>query len=89
MSEISYRQALKDAMIEELEQDENVVIIGEEVAQYNGAYKVTEGLLAQFGPKRIVDAPISEAGFRMISSCRTWTSLWQPLPLGWALTSRM
>ncbi|MFL3658777.1 MAG: alpha-ketoacid dehydrogenase subunit beta [Opitutales bacterium] len=63
MSEISYRQALKDAMIEELEQDENVVIIGEEVAQYNGAYKVTEGLLAQFGPKRIVDAPISEAGF--------------------------
>ena len=63
MSEISYRQALKDAMIEELEQDENVVIIGEEVAQYNGAYKVTEGLLAQFGPHRIVDAPISEAGF--------------------------
>lgn len=63
MSEISYRQALKDAMIEELERDENVVIIGEEVAQYNGAYKVTEGLLAQFGPKRIVDAPISEAGF--------------------------
>lgn len=63
MPEISYRQALRDAMIEELEQDENVVIIGEEVAQYNGAYKVTEGLLAQFGPKRIVDAPISEAGF--------------------------
>ncbi|MGK0239759.1 MAG: pyruvate dehydrogenase E1 component beta subunit, partial [Candidatus Pelagisphaera sp.] len=63
MSKITYRQALKDAMIEELEQDENVVIIGEEVAQYNGAYKVTEGLLAQFGPKRIVDAPISEAGF--------------------------
>ena len=63
MSVISYRQALKQAMIEELERDENVVIIGEEVAQYNGAYKVTEGLLAQFGPKRIVDAPISEAGF--------------------------
>ena len=63
MPEITYRQALKDAMIEELERDENVVIIGEEVAQYNGAYKVTEGLLAQFGPKRIVDAPISEAGF--------------------------
>jgi len=63
MSIISYRQALRDAMIEELERDENVVIIGEEVAQYNGAYKVTEGLLAQFGPKRIVDAPISEAGF--------------------------
>jgi pyruvate dehydrogenase E1 component beta subunit len=63
MSEISYRQALKNAMIEELKRDENVVIIGEEVAEYNGAYKVTEGLLKQFGPRRIVDAPISEAGF--------------------------
>lgn len=63
MPEISYRQALKEAMIEELNRDENVVIIGEEVAEYNGAYKVTEGLLKQFGPKRIVDAPISEAGF--------------------------
>ena len=50
-------------MIEELNRDENVVIIGEEVAEYNGAYKVTEGLLKQFGAKRIVDAPISEAGF--------------------------
>lgn len=63
MPEISYRQALKEAMIEEIERDENVVIIGEEVAQYNGAYKVTEGLLEKFGPERIVDAPISEAGF--------------------------
>ncbi len=63
MPEISYRQALRNAMIEELNRDENVVIIGEEVAEYNGAYKVTEGLLKEFGPKRIVDAPISEAGF--------------------------
>ena len=63
MPEITYRQALKEAMIEEIERDENVVIIGEEVAQYNGAYKITEGLLEKFGPKRIVDAPISEAGF--------------------------
>ncbi|HAT59349.1 MAG TPA: alpha-ketoacid dehydrogenase subunit beta [Opitutae bacterium] len=63
MPDISYRQALKNAMIEELNRDESVVIIGEEVAEYNGAYKVTEGLLKQFGPKRIVDAPISEAGF--------------------------
>lgn len=63
MPEITYRQALKDALAEEIERDENVVIIGEEVAQYNGAYKVTEGLLDRFGPKRIVDAPISEAGF--------------------------
>ncbi|MEM9158314.1 MAG: alpha-ketoacid dehydrogenase subunit beta [Verrucomicrobiota bacterium] len=63
MPKITYRQALKDAFIEELNRDENVVIIGEEVAQYNGAYKVTEGLYEMFGPKRIVDAPISEAGF--------------------------
>ena len=63
MPEITYRQALKDALSEEIERDENVVIIGEEVAQYNGAYKVTEGLLDKYGPKRIVDAPISEAGF--------------------------
>jgi len=63
MPEISYRQAIKDALAEEIEHDENVVVIGEEVAQYNGAYKVTEGLLDRYGPKRIVDAPISEAGF--------------------------
>ncbi|MCH6257034.1 alpha-ketoacid dehydrogenase subunit beta [Puniceicoccaceae bacterium K14] len=63
MPEITYRQAVKEALSEEIERDENVVIIGEEVAQYNGAYKVTEGLLAKHGPKRVVDAPISEAGF--------------------------
>ncbi|MEM8550251.1 MAG: alpha-ketoacid dehydrogenase subunit beta, partial [Verrucomicrobiota bacterium] len=63
MPKISYRQALNDALSEEVERDENVVIIGEEVAQFDGAYKVTEGLLKRFGPKRIVDAPISEAGF--------------------------
>lgn len=63
MRTITYRQAVKEALIEELKHDENVVIMGEEVAQYNGAYKVTEGLLDQFGPKRIVDTPISEAAF--------------------------
>lgn len=63
MPRITYRQALNDALAEELERDENVVIIGEEVAQYNGAYKVTEGLWQRFGDKRVVDAPISEAGF--------------------------
>ncbi len=60
---LTYREALRHAMAEELERDPNVVIMGEEVAQFNGAYKVTEGLLAKFGPKRIVDTPISEAGF--------------------------
>ena len=63
MRSITYRKAINEALAEELKRDENVVIIGEEVAQFDGAYKVTEGLLKQFGPKRVVDAPISEAGF--------------------------
>ncbi|MFO7725209.1 MAG: alpha-ketoacid dehydrogenase subunit beta, partial [Oceanipulchritudo sp.] len=63
MAVITYRQALKDALAEEIERDENVFIMGEEVAEYNGAYKVTEGLWKRFGDKRLVDAPISEAGF--------------------------
>jgi pyruvate dehydrogenase E1 component beta subunit len=60
---ITYREAIRHALAEELEGDENVVVLGEEVGQFNGAYKVTEGLLQRFGPKRIVDTPISEAGF--------------------------
>ena len=60
---ITYRKALNDALAEELIRDENVVIMGEEVAEYNGAYKVTEGLWSRFGSKRVVDTPISEAGF--------------------------
>ena len=63
MPVLTYREALRHAMAEELDRDPNVVIMGEEVAQFNGAYKVTEGLLAKYGPKRIVDTPISEAGF--------------------------
>ena len=60
---ITYREALKNAFSEEIERDENVFILGEEVAQYNGAYKVTEGLWKKYGDKRLVDTPISEAGF--------------------------
>ena len=63
MPVITYREALRHAMAEELARDPNVVIMGEEVAQFNGAYKITDGLLAKYGPKRIVDTPISEAGF--------------------------
>ncbi|WP_221030122.1 alpha-ketoacid dehydrogenase subunit beta [Actomonas aquatica] len=63
MPEITYREAVRHALAEELERDENVVLMGEEVAQFNGAYKVSEGLLEKFGPKRIVDTPITEAGF--------------------------
>ncbi len=63
MPVITYREALRHAMDEELARDPNVYIMGEEVGQFHGAYKVTEGLLAKYGPKRIVDTPISEAGF--------------------------
>src|SRR5271170_7330920 len=63
MPAIAYREALRAAMVEEMERDENVFLMGEEVAQYNGAYKVSEGMLDKFGPRRIIDTPISEAGF--------------------------
>ncbi len=60
---ITYRKALNDAFAEELTRDESVFLIGEEVAEYNGAYKVTEGLWKRFGSKRVIDTPISEAAF--------------------------
>ena len=60
---ITYREAINQALAEELERDPNVVLMGEEVGQFQGAYKVSEGLLARFGPKRVIDTPISEAGF--------------------------
>jgi len=63
MPEIKYRTAINDALAEEIQRDENVVVMGEEVAEYNGAYKVTEGLWERFGSKRIIDTPISEGGF--------------------------
>jgi pyruvate dehydrogenase E1 component beta subunit len=63
MPVLQYREAIRQALSEELTRDPNVVVLGEEVGQFHGAYKVTEGLLAKFGPKRIVDTPISEAGF--------------------------
>jgi len=61
--EYTVREALNEAMAEELEQNEKVFILGEEVAQYNGAYKVTKGLLDRFGDKRVIDTPITESGF--------------------------
>ena len=61
--EMSVREALNSALAEELERDDRVFIIGEEVAQYHGAYKVTKGLIDRFGPERIVDTPITEQGF--------------------------
>jgi len=61
--ELSYREALNQALAEEMERDGRVFLMGEEVARYNGAYKVSQGLLDRFGSARVVDAPISEAGF--------------------------
>jgi pyruvate dehydrogenase E1 component beta subunit len=63
MPEIQFREALRQAMWEEMERDENVFLMGEEVGEYQGAYKVSEGMLAHFGPRRVFDTPISEAGF--------------------------
>jgi pyruvate dehydrogenase E1 component beta subunit len=60
---IQFREALREAMSHEMRRDERVFLIGEEVAEYNGAYKVSQGMLDEFGPKRIIDSPISENGF--------------------------
>lgn len=63
MAKITVREALQSAMKEEMHKDKNVFIMGEEVAQYHGAYKVTQGLLEEFGDKRVIDTPITEHGF--------------------------
>jgi pyruvate dehydrogenase E1 component beta subunit len=63
MRMISIREALREALTEEMERDENIFLMGEEVGHYNGAYKVSQGLLQQFGERRVIDTPISENGF--------------------------
>ena len=63
---IAFREALREAMTEEMRRDDRVFLMGEEVAEYNGAYKVSQGMLAEFGPKRVIDTPISELGFTAI-----------------------
>ncbi len=63
MVQITTREALRDAMAEEMRRDDTVFVMGEEVAEYQGAYKVTQGLLDEFGPRRVIDTPITEAGF--------------------------
>lgn len=63
MKNVSFRQALKEAMSEEMSRDRHVFLMGEEVAEYNGAYKVSQGMLDEFGPDRVIDTPISELGF--------------------------
>ena len=61
--ELTLRDALREALIEEMQRDERVFLMGEEVAEYDGAYKVSKGLLQEFGAKRVIDTPIAELGF--------------------------
>ena len=75
MPTIDIREALRQAMDEEMERDPNVFIIGEEVGEYNGAYKVTKGLLDKYGPKRVIDTPISELGFSGLAIGAAMTGL--------------
>lgn len=63
MREIQFREALREAMSEEMRKDDKIFLMGEEVAEYNGAYKVSQGMLDEFGPQRVIDTPISELGF--------------------------
>src|SRR5215467_2869145 len=63
VQKIPFRQALREAMVEEMRRDESIFLMGEEVAEYNGAYKVSQGMLDEFGERRVIDTPISELGF--------------------------
>src|SRR3954454_2321379 len=67
MRQIAFREALREAMSEEMRRDDRVFLMGEEVAEYNGAYKVSQGMLDEFGPKRVIDTPISELGFTAVA----------------------
>jgi pyruvate dehydrogenase E1 component beta subunit len=67
MRVITFREALREAMSEEMRRDDRVFLMGEEVAEYNGAYKVSQGMLAEFGPKRVIDTPIAELGFTAVA----------------------
>jgi pyruvate dehydrogenase E1 component beta subunit len=67
MRKVRFRDAIREAMSEEMRRDQTVFLIGEEVAEYDGAYKVSQGMLTEFGPKRVIDTPISELGFAGIA----------------------
>src|SRR5436853_4323606 len=67
MKELQFREALREAMTEEMRKDDRVFLMGEEVAQYNGAYKVSQGMLEEFGEGRVIDTPIAELGFAGIA----------------------
>ena len=67
MREVQFREAVAEAMSEEMRRDKNVFLMGEEVAEYNGAYKASKGMLDEFGPERVIDTPIAELGFASIA----------------------
>jgi pyruvate dehydrogenase E1 component beta subunit len=73
MKTIQFRQAIAEAMSEEMRRDESIYLMGEEVAEYNGAYKASKGMLDEFGQKRVIDTPISEAGFSGVGVGSTMT----------------
>lgn len=73
MKTLQFREAIAQAMSEEMRRDESIYLMGEEVAEYNGAYKASKGMLDEFGPKRVIDTPISEAGFSGIGVGSTMT----------------
>ena len=73
MKTVQFREAIAQAMSEEMRRDESIYLMGEEVAEYNGAYKASKGMLDEFGPKRVIDTPISEAGFSGIGVGSTMT----------------
>lgn len=75
MKKITMRDAIREALEEEFDRDENVLIMGEEVAEYNGAYKVTKGMLDKYGPKRVIDTPIAELGFSGLAIGAAMTGL--------------
>jgi len=75
MRVIQFREAIAEAMSEEMRRDKNVFLLGEEVAEYNGAYKASQGMLDEFGPKRVIDTPIAELGFAGIATGATMNGL--------------
>ena len=81
MRRLKLREALGEAMSEEMRRDESVFLMGEEVAEYNGAYKVSQGMLAEFGPKRIIDTPISELGFAATPASPSYRQKCLPIQL--------
>ena len=64
--QLQIREALREAMNEEMRRDDSILLMGEEVAEYNGAYKVSQGMLDEFGEKRVIDTPIAELGFAVL-----------------------